>query len=545
MIGRWSLLFALFVSSGFARQSGSPPMYVVSGTAVDSETHAALSETEVQIAPVSQRELIESVITGPDGRFSFNNLFAGKYVLTAARSGYLHSTFQQHGRYSTGIVTGPNLQTADLVLPLSKKSSISGIITDQNGEPVPNARIEALREAVVEGLRSVAPVGFGTTGADGRYRVGNLQPGSYYLAVSAQPWYAQQYMALAARNGNTNPDASNQFDVAYPIVYYPGVTSDASAEPIVLRNGAHAQADFTLTAGPAAHVNVSRNRGNNINVLMMAPTRWGVSIPVRSMFFSQRGRVFNVAPGRYQLTAGWRDSQGRHSANKIVEVAGSTTINADSLESQRSIAATVTGPGGSHPSATGLALRDLSTLREYHPVPAGTGKTRWPAQELLSNRYEVLWTGEDGNYIDGLTAVNAHVTGRIVDLGPDASAQLHVTLAQGTSVMTGKVEQNGSPVAAAMVLLLPNNFGGAPSSIRRDQSDSDGTFSLEDIAPGSYTLLALPANDDLEYANPAVMQQYLATGKKITIAPSSRFSETIELTAPQPQATPASSQGTP
>jgi hypothetical protein len=506
-------------------------MYVVSGTAVDSETHRALSQAEVQIAPVNQRDLIESVITGPDGRFSFNNLLAGKYMLTAARPGYLHSTFQQHGQYSTGIVTGPKLQTTDLVLPLSKKSSISGIITDQDGEPVPYAQVEALQDGIVDGLRVVVRAGFGRSGTDGRYRVSNLHPGSYYLAVSAQPWYAQQYLALSARNGNANPEQSSQFNVAYPIVYYPGVTSDAAAEPIVLRNGGQAQADFTLTASPAAHVNVPRDRGANINVLLTAPTRWGISIPIRSMFFSGQGRVFNVAPGRYRIVAGWRDSEGRHSANKIIEITGNTTIEASNLESQRSIAVTLAGPRGSRPPATGLALRDLSTLRVYHPVPFSGGKMQWPAQELTSNRYEVLWTGEDGSYIDGLTAVNARVTGRIIELGPDAAAQLQVTLAQGTSAMTGKVEQNGSPVPAAMVLLLPNDFGTAPSSIRRDQSDSDGSFMLQDIIPGSYTVLALPANDNLEYANPAVMEQYLAIGKKVTIAPSSRVSETIEFTA--------------
>jgi protocatechuate 3,4-dioxygenase beta subunit len=542
LIARLCASLALWACVLFAAQSASPPVYVVSGTAVDSETHAPLSETEVQIAPANQRDLIESVITGPDGRFSFNNLFAGKYALTAARPGYLSSTFQQHGRYSTGIVTGPNLPTTGLLLPLSRKCVISGIIVDQDGDPVPNARIEALRDAVVEGLRSVRAVGFGTTGADGRYRVSNLQPGSYYLALSAQPWYAQQYMAHQALKADAGATSSGQFDVAYPIVYYPGVTADASAEAIVLRNGAHAQADFTLTAVPAAHVTMSRTSGSHINLMMMAPTRWGVGIPVRSMFFSPLGRVFNVAPGKYQLIAGWRDTQGRHSANKIVDISGSTTIEPSSLESQRSIVVTLTGQGGFRPSAMDLRLRDLSTLRVYRPVLSGSGQMRWPAQELMSNRYEVLWTGEDGSYIESLTATNARVTGRIVELGPDATAQLHVTLAQGTSMMTGKVEQNGSPVAAAMVLLLPNDFGVAPSLIRRDQSDSDGTFLLQDIAPGSYTLLALPADDNLEYANPAVMQQYLAIGKKVTIAPSSRFSETIELQPAEPAAVASSEQ---
>jgi hypothetical protein len=89
------------------------------------------------------------------------------------------------------------------------------------------------------------------------------------------------------------------------------------------------------------------------------------------------------------------------------------------------------------------------------------------------------------------------------------------------------VEQNGAPVAGAMVLLLPENFV-APGLIRRDQSDGDGTFSLTDITPGRYVLLALEANDDLEYAKPDVMRPYLSRGKAIVIEPGRRYEETIQ-----------------
>ena len=93
--------------------------------------------------------------------------------------------------------------------------------------------------------------------------------------------------------------------------------------------------------------------------------------------------------------------------------------------------------------------------------------------------------------------------------------------------MTGKVERNGAPVAGAMVLLLPENFA-APGLIRRDQSDGDGTFSLTDITPGRYVLLAMEANDDLEYARADVMQPYLSRGKVIVIEPERGYQETIQ-----------------
>ena len=68
-----------------------------------------------------------------------------------------------------------------------------------------------------------------------------------------------------------------------------------------------------------------------------------------------------------------------------------------------------------------------------------------------------------------------------------------------------------------MVLLLPQDLAHAPSLTRRDQSDSDGTFSLTNVVPGHYTLLALPVDENLEYANAQVMQRYLASGKTLNV----------------------------
>jgi hypothetical protein len=85
-----------------------------------------------------------------------------------------------------------------------------------------------------------------------------------------------------------------------------------------------------------------------------------------------------------------------------------------------------------------------------------------------------------------------------------------------------------------MVLLLRDDFAYAPSLIRRDQSDSDGTFSLSNIVPGRYTLLALPVNEDLEYARAEIMQPFLASGKKLTIERDMHYEEAAQLTGSVP-----------
>lgn len=207
-------------------------MYRLSGTAVDSKTRSALPGTEVQVSPTGKPELIESVIADTNGRFEFNNLFAGKYSLEAVRSGYLRSSFEQHGRYSTAVAVGPNLSSTGLVFSLQRKAAITGMITDQDGEPVPRASVEVLRQAVVEGLRSITEAGSGNTDEDGRYRIGNLEPGTYFLVVTAQPWYSQQVTVAEHAGPNRRMAAEyapdNKLDVAYPVTYFPGVTDRKS-----------------------------------------------------------------------------------------------------------------------------------------------------------------------------------------------------------------------------------------------------------------------------------------------------------------------------
>ena len=66
-------------------------------------------------------------------------------------------------------------------------------------------------------------------------------------------------------------------------------------------------------------------------------------------------------------------------------------------------------------------------------------------------------------------------------------------------------------------MLVPDNPALQSSRIRRDQSDSDGSFTLRQVLPGTYTLLALRNGWDVEWGNPETLKLYLAGGEKITV----------------------------
>jgi hypothetical protein len=67
-----------------------------------------------------------------------------------------------------------------------------------------------------------------------------------------------------------------------------------------------------------------------------------------------------------------------------------------------------------------------------------------------------------------------------------------------------------------MVLLFPHDPSHG-NNIPRDQSDSDGTFTLNWALPGRYTLVAIDHGRGLAYADPAVIAPYLQAGQVLDL----------------------------
>jgi hypothetical protein len=76
--------------------------------------------------------------------------------------------------------------------------------------------------------------------------------------------------------------------------------------------------------------------------------------------------------------------------------------------------------------------------------------------------------------------------------------------------------QDTKPVAGAMVLLVPQNRNLNPTP-HRDQSDSDGSFTLFAVPPGRYTLIAIDDGHGLAYANPQLISPYLPQGQVVDV----------------------------
>ena len=182
-----------------------------------------------------------SVYTDAEGRYAFTGLPAGTYQLNASpgmqRGQYLAAAY---GSTAPGPIVRPTpielaagQQMTDVNISLPRGSAISGMVTDESGEPLARAQVSAVMIR-----RGGEPMQTGGAQTDdlGRYRLFGLQPGEY---------------VVTAEGRNFGGGMEVQGDaVGFARAYAPGTPSLAQAQRVRLGRGSEATADIRLGETP-------------------------------------------------------------------------------------------------------------------------------------------------------------------------------------------------------------------------------------------------------------------------------------------------------
>jgi hypothetical protein len=118
----------------------------------------------------------------------------------------------------------------------------------------------------------------------------------------------------------------------------------------------------------------------------------------------------------------------------------------------------------------------------------------------------------------------------MVEIVPgDDVPKLTLILTQDVGRVDGVTLKSDTPVAGAMIVLVPEDAVHHAQSFRCSQSDSDGTFTLAPVVPGKYTILAIQDGWELEWANPEVLKPYLAQGLVIQVEPKGKYEVKVKI----------------
>src|SRR5215831_5600973 len=133
-----------------------PARYRISGTVVSKTDGHPLDRARVLLSNSKSRKDSESFVTSADGKFTFENVGAGKYALEGLKRGFVTAAYDQHDQFSTAIVTGAGIDTENLILRLSPAAVVSGRVLDEAGEPVRQAQVTLYRNNHFQGVDQIA-----------------------------------------------------------------------------------------------------------------------------------------------------------------------------------------------------------------------------------------------------------------------------------------------------------------------------------------------------------------------------------------------------
>lgn len=537
-------------SSASAPAAASEQPFRISGTLVDALSGRVLANGQVSISAQGVRDSNRALVTDGDGRFAFENVAAGKYALIARRKGYLEQFYKQHEQFSTAIIVGPGLNSENLRFEMRPEASISGQVVDETGEAVRNAHVMLFRHGLALGRRTNWQQNTASTDDLGRYHFGHLVPGTYYVAVSAQPWYAQRVMQQGRVHGGTTyfadgvqtftqtaaqeePASDPNLDLVYPVTFFPRAPDIAGAATITVRAGDAQTADFQLQPVPAVHmiVRVASGEGPAEDEYFWAqvtqPLADGIQIGVSAS--SQQispgvVEVFGLPPGHFNLRLGSNRNGDARSFAQAVQVSGDTEVTLGQATASGTVSGVVRLENGAAltPAPT-LFLRARNSGEQFFVQVEANGEFKMKGQTVAPGTYDVL-VGQPGAVaVKSMSATGAKVNGRNLEIASGQDVTVSIVLSQGNGRVTGVALKDGKPVDGVMIVLVPEVPEHNLVLFRRDQSDSDGSFSLQGIHPGKYTVVAIENGWELEWLTPGTLAKYLSGGQVVQVEPNAKL----------------------
>jgi Carboxypeptidase regulatory-like domain len=503
--------------------------YRISGTVVSATTGEPLDRASISLALSKNFSTVQSMQTGPDGHFIFDHLLAAKYALTGSHRGFITASYDEHEQYSTAIVTGEGLISENLVLRLTPDAVISGVVAEDSGDPVENARVSLYRQTHDSGIEKIQIAGSANTDDAGAYEFSGLAPGDYFIAVSGRPWYADNnasegLVRVSAAPGTAQDVPHSPLDLVYATTFYADVTNADDATPIPLKGGDRAQVNFALHPLPALHLQVHTpapddpRQANMISTPALAQQIFGTSefTETNSRFIAPGLTEISIAPGEYQIHL----SGGPNApAERLTTVSITSDQVVDASAGQ--LMANITGKLA---MASGEALpqNTIVSLTAFNGQNANGSPVNKDGNFELANvppgKYRLDgWINGKHLFVAKLAVTGAQVEDDRITIGNNPVMIAATVYADPNLEVTGFARKVGKPAPGSMIVLVPQDPADDRDLFRRDQSDSDGSFALLDVFPGKYTVIAIEDGWTLNWADPNVIAHYLGHGQSVTV----------------------------
>ena len=232
--------------------------------------------------------------------------------------------------------------------------------------------------------------------------------------------------------------------------------------------------------------------------------------------------ISGLAPGHYviemPLPSGLAEKPNGEGWYREIDLVGDAEVSASDGPRFAAVGGSVIFDNVTRvPAEAAIQLSNPETGESFRSDISGKGEFDFQGDDVRPGRYMVALDNANGFFLRQVTATGAIVKGRTIDISGRTRVRIAAVASRGAARVEGTAMHDGQPFSGAMVVLVPQDPGNNLPLFRRDQSDSDGTFTLPNVVPGAYTVIALANGWDLEWANPSVLQPYLKQGETLQV----------------------------
>jgi len=549
------LLFTSFPPLGQSAQTSTTTpasekeSATIAGHVLRLDAGEPLKKARVTLRSHPGEEFSVFALTDEQGRFLFEDTPPGSYDLEVSRDGYVDAIYGQKRIGGSGAIltltSGQRMN--DLVFKLAHTAAISGHVFDEDGEPIAKATVITYRASKRLGKERENGEDPILTNDLGEFRIFDLAPGRYYIAVNYRREYPFHRDA---------PAPNQKLYTGYLPSYYPNTGDPAKAQAISVGPGDEIRPmDFFLRASRFVTVRgrVICDLPGNLAAsgrVSLNPQGPGLVQALQGLEDNFRPKdgsfvIRNVPPGTYDLTASYNGSESGdlHLARRQLEV-GNSDVDGVTITISRGV--DIFGRlrwEGTPPSDLGNLYVGLEPLGESQHLfsrpaikPDGTFQFKNVAEG--SYRPVVRLYGAAVNFFlksarFGSTAISD--AGFTVQPGTDLSLEL--TMSSRVARLSGVVlDANSLPAVGATVVLIPDApHRGVVWQYKSTTTDQNGKFSMSGLTPGDYKVFSWDFVDESEegyeadWFDPEWLKPYEIKGESVHLEESGQQSVHLAL----------------
>lgn len=506
------------------------------GTVLDSVTGNPIHGALVQASA-------RSTFTDSEGKFQLDALPAGPISIQAAKPGYLSDDeFGSRSPKTFSMQLG--LDAPPAVLKLTPEGVVFGQVTDENGEPLEGFPVSlAYRNPIGRGLaQGLARVSRlrAVTDDEGKFRIAGLHPGTCFLAIRPVEGPAQ----TSAKDAGVPQ--------GFAPVFYPAAADMQSAIPVKVRPGNPSLVNFSMKREPFVRLTgtVSGYRPEQ-QVALNLQDSLGDPLPQQIAFDPSTGNFHTkwIPPGAYTLSAQTYAPVAADASNAVSSAHQSVNANSNlsgiHLVFQSTIDIPVvirglpaaTNENESSPVVMLLLLANGQTSRgtSHYATTANrrpdapSGPAALAVAGVEPGTYDVNAVVYRGSsyYLESVTWGSTDLLhDRLVLDSSGAVPPIDVVVREGAATLSGTVLSGDQPASAAVVVFPPDQR--IPPGFAF--AGPDGAFQLQNLAPGTYRVMALDNYSSLDLENQNVLRSVASQAQEVILVSKQAASLRLQLT---------------